>query len=115
MPAGKNAGGMELHRLHVPDRRDAGLEGERVADALADHGIGGDAIQGPRTAGGDGGGLGHVGDQLAGDQIADHRPVAAAAVVDQGQGFVRSCTGIEAAIAWSAIAVIIAWPVPSDT
>src|SRR5262245_33613355 len=82
---GKNAGGVELHRLHVADRGDAGLQGEGVADALADHGVGGDAIQRPRAPGGDRGRLGHVGVELSGDQIADHRAVAAAAVVDQGQ------------------------------
>src|SRR5215813_11071370 len=56
-----------------------------MADTLADHGVGGDAVQDARPAGGDGGGLGHVRGQLSGDQVAHHRPVAAAAVVDEGQ------------------------------
>ena len=36
----KDAGRMELHRLHVAERRDAGLERDRVPDAFADHRVG---------------------------------------------------------------------------
>ena len=61
MPAGKIAGRMELHRLHVAERRDAGLERDRVADALADHGVGRDPVEASRAAGRDRRRLGDVG------------------------------------------------------
>ena len=79
----EDAGRVELHRLHVAERRDAGLERDRGADAFADHRVGRHAVEPPGAAGGDGGGLGHVGDELAGDEVAHDRAVAAAAVVDQ--------------------------------
>ena len=112
----EDRGRVELHRLHVAERGDAGFERERVPDALADHRVGRDAIEPAGAAGGDRRGLGDVGDQLAGDEVAHDRAVAAAAVVDQ-----RERLGAlvhrdrRAAIAWSLIAYSIAWPVPSET
>ncbi len=79
----ENRGRMELHGFHVAERRHAGLERERGADAFADDGIGRHPIQTSGAAGGDGRGLGHVGAQLAGDEVARHRAVTPSAVMNQ--------------------------------
>jgi len=81
----EDAGRMELHRLHVAERRHAGLERQRMADALVDDRIRGDPVQAARAAGGHHRCARHAGRQLAGDQVAHHRPVAALAVVDERQ------------------------------
>ena len=41
----EDAGRVELHRLHVAERGDAGLERDRMADAFADHRVGRHAIE----------------------------------------------------------------------
>ena len=82
----EDAGGVELHRLHVAQRGLPGLERDGHADAFADDGVGGDAVQPAGAAGGDHRGLGDVGAELARHQVAHHRAVAAAAVVDQRDG-----------------------------
>ncbi len=87
MPAGKMRGRMELHRLHVAERRDAGLERDRAADAFADHAVGRHPIEPPRPAGGDDRRLGDIGAELAGGEVANDRPVAAAAFMDQRDRF----------------------------
>ena len=74
---------MELHGFHVAERRDAGLERDRRADAFADHGVGRHAVEPAGAAGRDRRRLCHVSAQLAGDQAAHDRAVAAAAFVDQ--------------------------------
>ena len=106
---------MELDGLHVAERRDAGFQRDRRADAFADHRVGGHAVEASRAAAGDRRGLGDVSRQLAGDQIAHDRAVAAAAVVDQRDRFGALVHGDRLAIAWSLIAYSIAWPVPSET
>ncbi len=82
-PRREDPGRVELHRLHVAQRRHAGLERDRGADALADHRVGRHPVDAARAAGGDRGGLGDVGDELAGDEVAHDRAVAALSVVDQ--------------------------------
>ena len=74
---------MELHRFHVAERRHAGFERDAAAEAFADHGIGRHAIEAAGAAARDGRGLGHVRDELAGDEVADDGAVAAARIVDQ--------------------------------
>jgi hypothetical protein len=82
----EDAGGMELHRFHVAQGHRAGLQSDGVADAFADGGIGGHAVDAAGAAGGDGRGLGDVAAQLAGDEVAHHRAVAARTVVDERDG-----------------------------
>ena len=53
------------------------------ADAFADHGVGRHPVEPPGAAGGDRRRLGDVGAELAGDEVAHDRAVAAAALVDQ--------------------------------
>ncbi len=77
---------MELHRFHVAQRRDAGLERDRAADAFADHRVGRHPVQPARAAAGDRRGLGDVGGEFAGDEVAHDRAVAASRVVDQRDG-----------------------------
>ena len=79
----EDAGGVELHRFHVAQRGDAGFQRDRGAHALADHRVGGHPVQPPGAAGGDAGGLGHIGAQFASDQVTHHSAVAAAGLVDQ--------------------------------
>ena len=79
----EDRGRVELHGFHVAERRDAGLERERAADAFAYHGVGRDGIEPSRAAARDRGRLCDVGDELAGDEVAHDGAVAAAAVVDQ--------------------------------
>ncbi len=79
----KDAGRMELDGLHVAERRDSGFQRKPAADALADDRVGRHPVDSPRAAGRDRRGLGDVGDELAGDEIAHDRAVAAAGVVDQ--------------------------------
>ena len=74
-----------------------------------------DPVQPARAAGGDRGGLGDVRRQLAGDEVAHHRAVAAPAVVDQrerlGALVHRDRLGDRAV----GDRLSIAWPVPSET
>ena len=86
-PGREDRGRVELHRLHVAERRLPGLHRDHVADSLGDDGVCGVAIDAPRAARGDRSGLGHIGAQLAGDEVAHHGAVAAPAVVDQRQCF----------------------------
>ena len=60
-----------------------------------------DSVEPAGAAGGDRGGLGDVGGQFAGDQIAHDRAVAAAAVVDQRERFGALEHRDRCAIAWS--------------
>ena len=84
---GKDRGRMELHRFHVAERRDAGLERDRAADAFADHAVGRHPIEPSRPARGDDRRLRDVGAQLARGEVASDRPVAAAAFMDQRDRF----------------------------
>src|SRR5271167_2708164 len=59
-PRRKDAGRMELHRLHVADRRDAGFQRQRAADALADDGVGRHPVDPARAAARDGRGFGDI-------------------------------------------------------
>jgi len=81
----EDAGRVELHGLHVAERGDAGLQRQRVADALVDDRIGRDPVQAPCAAGGDHRGPRHAGREFARHQVAHHRTVTAPAVVDQRQ------------------------------
>ena len=78
-----DGGGMELHRLHVAEPRHPGLERDRRADAFVDDGIGRHPVDAAIAAGGDHRGAGQPGRELAADQVAHHRALAAPAVVDQ--------------------------------
>ncbi len=83
---GKDAGRVELDRLHVAQGGDARFQRERAADAFADHRVGRHAVDPAGAAARDGGGLGHVRDQLAGDEVAHDGAVAAAGIVDERDG-----------------------------
>ena len=83
---GHDAGGMELHRLHVAQGHDAGVLGDGHAGAFIDHGVGGGAVDAAVAAGGDDRGLGQVGANLAGAQIHGHGAETGLAVVDQADG-----------------------------
>ena len=74
---------MKLHRLHIAEGRDTGLERNGSGNPFGDHRIGGHAVEPPRAATGNGGGLGNVGQQFAGNKIAHDCAIAATAVVDQ--------------------------------
>src|SRR5262245_62526490 len=83
----KGRGWMKLHRFHVAERGDAGLEGDRGWNAFGDNRIGGDAVKASRAAAGNCGSLGDVSGQLSSNEISNYRPVAARVVVDQGDRF----------------------------
>ncbi len=83
----EDGGGVELHRLHVAERHDAGFQRDGGADAFVDHRVGGRLVDAPEAAGGDAGGAGDIGQQAAVDQVADDGAVAAPAVVDQRHRF----------------------------
>ena len=74
---------MELHGLHVAQRRDTGFERDRAADAFAYHCVCRHPVQPAGAAAGDRRGLRDVGGQFTGDEVADDRAIAAARVVDQ--------------------------------
>ena len=57
---------------------DAGFQRDGGADAFVDHRVGGRLVDAPETAGGNTGGFGDVSAQLAVDQVAHDRAVAAA-------------------------------------
>ena len=88
-----DGGRVKLHRLHVAQLGNAGLEGDRRPDALVDDGVRRDPVDPPEAAGGDAGGAGDVGRQLAGDQVAHDGAVAAARVVDQRDGLAALMDG----------------------
>ncbi len=73
---------MKLHRFHVAEGNDSGLESNCGGDALRNHGIGRHAIKPSRAASGDGGGLGDIGNQFTGDKISHNRAVTTTAVMD---------------------------------
>src|SRR4029453_17258481 len=83
----KGRGWMKLHRFHVAERGDAGLEGDRGGNAFGDNRIRGHAVKASRAAAGNRGSLGDVSYQLSSNEISNYRPVAARAVVDQGYRF----------------------------
>ena len=83
----EDSGGVELHRLHVAERHDAGFQRDGGADAFVDHRVGGRLVDAPEAAGGDAGGAGDIGQQAAIDQVADDGAIAAPAVVDQRHRF----------------------------
>ena len=83
---GNDAGGMELHRLHVAQGHEAGVLGDGHAGAFIDDGVGGGAVDAAVAAGGDDRGLGQVGANLAGAQIHGHGAETGLAVVDQADG-----------------------------
>ena len=52
---------MKLHRLHIAEGGDSGLEGDGGGDAFGDHRIGGHAVEPSRAAAGNRSRLGDVG------------------------------------------------------
>ncbi len=84
---GYDAGGVELHRLHVAQGHHAGVQGDAHAGAFVDHRIGGHPVHAAVAAGGDDHRLGQVGAQAAGTQVQGHGAVAGLAVMDKCDGF----------------------------
>src|SRR5262245_48613596 len=84
---GKGRGWMKLHRLHVAERGDAGLQGDGGWNTFGDNRLGGDAVKTPRPAAGNCSSLGDVSCQLSSNETSNYRPVAARAIVDQGDRF----------------------------
>jgi len=78
-------GGVKLHRLHVAQRGDPGLQCQRHAGAFADDSVGRNLVDAPIPSGCNHGGPGQVGGQRTGDQIAHDRAVAATALMNQRQ------------------------------
>ena len=55
-----DAGGMELHRLHIAQRHDPGVQRNGHAGAFVDDGVGGGAVYPTVATGGDDRGLGQI-------------------------------------------------------
>ena len=79
---------MKLHRLHVAQGSNAGLQRDGGRNTFGDHRIRRHTIEPPCSAAGNRGSLGDVSSQLPGNKISHHGAVTATAVVDQ-----RDCLG----------------------
>ena len=83
---GHDAGGMELHCLHISQGHHPGVQGNGHTGAFVNNRIGGSAVDPAIAAGSNNRGLGQIGPETAGAQAADYGAVAFFAVVDKGHG-----------------------------
>ena len=81
-----DAGRVELHGLHVAERHHAGVQGADEPAAVADHGVGGLAVDATETTRGNERGPGQIGGQLAGFEAPGNGAHAGGPVVDERDG-----------------------------
>src|SRR6266542_1860336 len=74
---------VKLYRFHVAEDSDTGLEGNGGPNTFRDHSIGGYSVEPARASSSNSGGLGHVSNQLSGNEIPHDRAETAPAVMDQ--------------------------------
>ena len=65
---------MKLHRLHIAERGDAGLQRDGRGNAFGDHRIGGHSIEPSSAAAGNCGGLGDISGQLSSNRFRTIAP-----------------------------------------
>ena len=78
---------MKLHRLHIAEGGNAGLQGDGGGNAFGDNRIRRHAVEPPRAAAGNRSGFGDVSCQFTGNKISHDRAVTTAAIVDQSNRF----------------------------
>src|SRR5262245_52859848 len=72
---------MKLHRLHVAECGDPGLQGDGGRDAFGDHRVGRHAVEPSRTTAGNSGSPGDVRCQLSAHEISHYSAVTTPAVM----------------------------------